>query len=237
MTERIIADKGLVVRHEIIELIEHWTIAISGLVLILTGLFELPIAKRYYITEIPGLGWSGDFFLSLELHYIAAAFFVTAALFHVIYHSMLGHKGILPQKGDMRESMLVIKSFFSKVEEPPFKKYLPEQRLAYVGMAAIIAMLIITGLVKTYKNVFDPQINETLLLVSTWGHNIFFALFVLAFVAHMVAIIIKPNRPMVRGIFTAKVRLDYARARHPLWIEEIEVSADSKTGEKKIEDT
>ena len=49
----------------------------------------------------------------------------------------------------------------------------------------------------------------------------FFVLFVLAFVAHMAAIAIKPNRPLVRSIFTGHVRLDYARSRHPLWIEEM----------------
>jgi len=34
----------------------------------------------------------------------------------------------------------------------------------------------------------------------------------------MAAIALRPNWPMVRGIFTGRVRLDYARHRHPLWI-------------------
>jgi hypothetical protein len=38
----------------------------------------------------------------------------------------------------------------------------------------------------------------------------------------MAAIALKPNWPMVRGIFTGKVRLDYARHRHSLWLNEIE---------------
>jgi cytochrome b subunit of formate dehydrogenase len=57
MSDRIVEDKGLVVRHSIIELIEHWTVALSGIILIVTGLFEMPIAKRYYINELPGLAW------------------------------------------------------------------------------------------------------------------------------------------------------------------------------------
>ena len=101
-------------------------------------------------------------------------------------------------------------------------KYLPEQRLAYVGMAFIILMLIISGLVKTYKNIYAPDMSLTVVLWATWIHNIFFILFFLAFLAHMAAILLRPNWPMVRGIFTGKVRLDYARHRHSLWLADIE---------------
>jgi hypothetical protein len=85
-------------------------------------------------------------------------------------------------------------------------------------MAAIIAVLILSGLVKTCKNIYIPDLSHTLVLWATWLHNIFFVLFVLAFVAHIGAILLKPNRPLARGIFTGSVRLDYARRRHPLWI-------------------
>ncbi|MGC9323633.1 MAG: cytochrome b/b6 domain-containing protein [Desulfomonilia bacterium] len=222
MSDRILHDKGLVRRHSMIVLIEHWAIAISGLLLVLTGIFELPIAKRYYITDIPGLAWSGDFIYSLKIHYAASIVFIAACLFHVFYHGLLGHKAMLPKKGDIRQSIQVIKSFLGKAEEPPFHKYLPEQRLAYAGMVVIIAGLIISGLIKTYKNIYAPDMSLGILLWATWVHNIFFILFVLAFFAHMAAIIIKPNRPMVRSIFTRNIRFDYARHRHPLWIAELE---------------
>jgi hypothetical protein len=50
---------------------------------------------------------------------------------------------------------------------------------------------------------------------STWLHNIFFILFILAFAGHSGAIILKPNRPMVRGIFTGTVRLGPCKALAP----------------------
>ncbi|MBN2254711.1 MAG: cytochrome b/b6 domain-containing protein [Deltaproteobacteria bacterium] len=221
MSDRILEDEGLVVRHSALELFEHWSIAFSGIILILTGIFEMPIARRYYINELPGFAWSADFIISLKIHYIASVVFVAAALFHVVYHGILGHRGMIPRKGDVRQSIEVIKTFFGKGEEPPFHKYLPEQRLAYAGMAVIIGVLIVSGLMKTYKNLINPQMSEGLTLFATWAHNIFFVLFVFAFVGHMAAIILKPNWPMVRGIFTGRVRLDYAKHRHPFWIEEI----------------
>jgi cytochrome b subunit of formate dehydrogenase len=220
MSQQILEEKNRLIRHGALELAEHWTIAISGLVLLLSGLFELPIAARYGITSIPGLAWSGDFIVSIYVHYAASVVFIAASLFHLFYHGLAGERDLLPRRGDLKTSIAVIKTFFGKGEEPPFDKYLPEQRLAYLGMAVIIAGLILSGLVKTYKNVYAPDMSYTLVLWATWLHNIFFVLFVLAFVAHIGAILLKPNRPLARGIFTGKVRLDYARHRHPLWMAE-----------------
>ena len=101
-------------------------------------------------------------------------------------------------------------------------KYLPEQRLAYAGMAWIIILLIVSGLIKTYKNLYAPDLSLAIVLTATLIHNIGFVLFFLAFLAHMAAILLRPNWPMVRGIFTGKVRLDYARHRHALWIADLE---------------
>jgi cytochrome b subunit of formate dehydrogenase len=231
MRDGILKDRGLVIRHSRIELIEHWAIALSGLLLLVTGIFELPMANRYYITSVPGLAWSGDFIKSLTIHYAASVVFIAAALFHLVYHGILGERGMIPRRGDLRSSIEVMKSFFGKGQEPPFHKYLPEQRLAYAGMAVIIAMLILSGLVKTYKNIYAPDMSLTLVLWATWIHNVFFVLFILAFVAHIGALLLKPNRPMIRGIFTGTVALGYARRRHPLWLKELEPAGEDAAGQ------
>jgi cytochrome b subunit of formate dehydrogenase len=131
-------------------------------------------------------------------------------------------KDFFPRKGDIAVSVTVIKSLFCFGKEPPMPKYLPEKRLAYVGMAFIIAMLIISGLIKTYKNIYAPDMSLPIVLWATWIHNIFFIIFFLSFLAHMAAIALRPNWPMVRGIFTGNVHLNYARHRHSLWLAEIE---------------
>ncbi len=222
MSDRIIEERGSVKRHGMIELIEHWAIALSGVILVLTGMFQLPVAKRYFITDLPGMGWAGDFTLTLQLHYGASVVFIAAALFHVVYHGFLRHTGMIPRRGDVTASAEVIKSFLGKGEEPPFHKYLPEQRLAYIGMVVIIAALIISGLIKVYKNIYAPDMSYAVVWGATMVHNVSFMLFVLAVIAHIAALIIKPNRPMLRGIFTGTVSLVYAKRRHPLWIAEID---------------
>jgi Fe-S-cluster-containing dehydrogenase component len=42
----------------------------------LTGMAQMPIFKRYYIADIPGLGWLDDFYLVNALHYALAAVFL-----------------------------------------------------------------------------------------------------------------------------------------------------------------
>jgi hypothetical protein len=69
----------------------------------------------------------------------------------------------------------------------------------------------------------------TLVLWATWAHNLFFVLFVLAFLAHMTAILIRPNRPMIRAKLTGWIRRDYAEHRHPLWVAEM-LEAQEKEG-------
>jgi len=44
--------------------------------LALTGFAQMPIMKRYYIADLPGLGWLADFFTTSRLHYAAAAAFL-----------------------------------------------------------------------------------------------------------------------------------------------------------------
>ena len=33
----------------------------------------MPLWKRYYIADIPGLGWSGNFYANVNVHYISGA--------------------------------------------------------------------------------------------------------------------------------------------------------------------
>lgn len=41
--------------------------------LALTGAAQMPIFKRYYVADVPGLGWLDDFHLTHVLHYALAA--------------------------------------------------------------------------------------------------------------------------------------------------------------------
>jgi cytochrome b subunit of formate dehydrogenase len=142
-------------------------------------------------------------------------------IFHALYHGWLGHRGLLPRKGDFRDSAKTILSMFGFGEEPKADKYLPEQRLAYVYLAGIGLILVITGIFKVLKNLpgvyFSPWFITAVTLIHTFA-TIFFLLGILA---HVAALVFKVNRPMVKPIFTGKMDLEYARNRHPIWYERL----------------
>jgi len=231
MQEGIIKEKGIVLRHSPVELAEHWLLAISGLLLIFSGFGELPMYKRYMVTEIPGLGWAGDFFINLKIHYLAGIVFVSIMVFHALYHGWLRHQGLIPRKGDVRASLITVLSMFGFGEEPKSDKYLPEQRLAYAYLGGVGLILVLTGLVKVIKNLpgvyFSPSLITGMTLIHTFA-TIFFLLGVLA---HLAALIFKVNRPLVKSIFTGKVDLEYAQDRHTIWYD----GMTKNKGEVKVE--
>lgn len=51
--------------------------------LALTGFGQMPIFKRYYIADIPGLGWLARFYVTHYLHYLAAALLFALAAYMI----------------------------------------------------------------------------------------------------------------------------------------------------------
>src|SRR5690606_15773098 len=51
--------------------LHRFFVATVGL-LALTGFAQMPIFKRYYIADLPGLGWLSQYFLTHYLHYLGA---------------------------------------------------------------------------------------------------------------------------------------------------------------------
>ncbi len=43
------------------------------IVMAFTGFGQMPLFDRYYVSAIPGLGWSADFYVTHAIHYIGAA--------------------------------------------------------------------------------------------------------------------------------------------------------------------
>jgi copper ion binding protein len=233
MQERIIKDREIVLRHSPIELGEHWLLAISGLLLIFSGFGELPMYKRYMVTEILGLGWAGDFFINLKIHYLAGIVFVSIMVFHALYHGWLGHQGLIPGKGDVRASLITILSMFGFGKEPKSDKYLPEQKLAYAYLGGVGLILVLTGVVKVIKNLPGVYVSPSLITWMTLIHTFATIFFLLGVLAHLAALVFKVNRPLVKSIFTGEVNLGYVQDRHTIWYDEM--TKNKGEGEVKVE--
>ena len=206
-----------VLRHTPTERALHWIAAVSGILLLFSGFGEMPMYKRYFVTEIPGMSWSGDYGIQLIIHYIAGAVFTGVALFHGVYHWRKREFAILPQRGDMKESAQILWAILRGKPEPAHGKFLAEQRLAYVAIAGVSFLLIVTGLIKTYKNTGAVVLDPLFLNIVTYTHTLSTMLFLLLFLAHLGAFIIKANRPLLWSMFSGHIDRKYAEERHGHW--------------------
>jgi formate dehydrogenase gamma subunit len=216
--------------------IVHALTAISIFALFFTGLGQMPVYKRYMLTEVPGFAWTGDYTITLWWHYFFGVILIAVGVYHVTYHFMRKEFDIVPKKGDLKDSWLVIKAMFTGKEEPPSEKYLPEQRLGYAFIAFWIAVMVITGLIKTIKNVNGFDFSHGVLFWSAQLHNLGFFMLILGVFGHLAAFLFKPNRQLLPGMLWGKVSACYVKFRHPLWKEgkqEAEKIIQKLGGEKK----
>ena len=204
-------------RHSGVVMANHWLAAISGLILLFSGFGQLPMYKRYNVIKIPGMEWSANYDITLVLHLIAAIVFGAAVVFHIVYHVRRKEFAAVPKKGDVKESAQIIKAMVTGSEEPPQGKFLAEQRLAYAAIGAVSLVLLLTGLVKIYKNFGDVTLSPLLNEINTLVHTGAGMMFLLLFFAHLGAFVIKANWPLFPSMFTGKINKEYADHRHSLW--------------------
>ena len=204
-------------RHSLTVRLSHWFIALSGIVLLFSGFGQLPMYKRYNLVKVPGFQWSGNFEITLNLHYIAAIFFGGAILFHMVYHFRRKEFGILPKKGDIKESVTGLKAMFGMAQEPEHGKFQAKQRVIYAIMGSTSLVLLGTGLIKSYKNLGNIVLDPTFLQIMTLAHTFFGMLFMALFLAHVAALLLKNHRPLIPSMFTGNISKEYADHHHPKW--------------------
>ena len=59
----------------------RWIYLMTTFSLVLTGFGQMPIFKRYYIADIPGLGWLAEFFVTHYIHYLGAVVVLALAAY------------------------------------------------------------------------------------------------------------------------------------------------------------
>lgn len=207
-----------IIRHALTVRVSHWLIALSGLLLTFSGIGFMPLYGRFYINDIPGMRWVSNFQVQLDLHYFSAAVFLTACLFHLLYHWRRREFALVPRKGDLRESWQIIKAMLSKRQEPPHDKFLAEQRVAYAVFVVTIMVLMGSGYFLAAKNSLllfvDPQLLQAIILT----HHLFTYLFMLQVAMHLAAFLLKDNRPLLPTMFHGRVAHEYVLKRHKKWL-------------------
>ncbi len=57
-----------------------------------TGFGQMPIFKRYYISDIPGMAWSADFYATHFLHYLGATVLLGLFAYFILDYILTGRK-------------------------------------------------------------------------------------------------------------------------------------------------
>ena len=80
---------------------------ITVALLTLTGFGQMPIFKRYYIADIPGLGWLAQFYVTHYIHYLAAIFILALVAYLIMDYLILQKKHLrLTASGYVRGAIL-----------------------------------------------------------------------------------------------------------------------------------
>ena len=75
--------------------------------LVLTGFGQMPVFKRYYIADIPGLGWLGQFFVTHYMHYLFAILLLGITAFIITGYFLTNRKKIkITPSGYIRGAVL-----------------------------------------------------------------------------------------------------------------------------------
>jgi hypothetical protein len=130
---------------------------ITVFLLTLTGFGQMPIFKRYYIADIPGLGWLAQFYVTHYIHYLAAIVILAMVAYIIIDYLILQRKHLrLTASGYVRGAilagillsglLLVIRNLAGSRLDPRFIIFLD---LAHLGL--VITFLIIAGYCLIFK--------------------------------------------------------------------------------------
>jgi putative Mn2+ efflux pump MntP len=124
---------------------------LTVLLLTLTGFGQMPIFKRYYIADIPGLGWLAQFYVTHYIHYLAAILILALVAYMIIDYLILQKKHMrLTASGYVRGAILagifvsgiflVIRNLVGSRFEPGFIIFLD---LTHLGL--VMAFLMVAG--------------------------------------------------------------------------------------------
>ena len=124
----------------------------SAIMLAFTRFGQMPLYKRYYIADIPGMAWSADFYITHLLHYIFSILLFGIAGYVVFNYLLTGRRRVaLTTSGYVRSvivaglmvsGLLLVTYNFSNVSLPMWAA----ATLLFTHMGFAMA-LIMTGLV------------------------------------------------------------------------------------------
>lgn len=117
--------------------------------LAVSGLAQMPIFKRYYVADIPGLGWLADFYFTHKMHYVLAALLLALlAQVLVLWFTRWRHVLRMTPGGVVRAGLLagiVLTGIMRMVKNQPGMSFSPELTMVvdwtHLGLVLLLGMV------------------------------------------------------------------------------------------------
>lgn len=187
------------------EILNHWILALSCILLIVTGyafLFKLEAIGSVF----------GGFNTMKTVHNWAGVIFSVSLLYSMIHYLA----DSLHYDADDRQWFKVGGGYLSKsVKVPPMGKYNPGQKLYYLAILVSGIVIALSGF-----GIWLLKENTTVMLLSQLVHNVAFIVFIIVVPVHIyLSTLANPGtfQIMVNG----KVPLNLAKKRYPKWIKAV----------------
>ena len=184
------------------EILNHWVLAVSCILLIISGYGFL------FQTEAIG-SLFGGFNTMKTVHNWVGVVFILSLLFSMRHY----FKDALEYDEDDRQWFKVAGGYLShKVKVPPMGKYNPGQKLYYLAILGAGIAIALSGFA-----IWLVQGNQTLILISHLVHNVAFCIFIIAVPVHIyLSTLANPGtfQIMVNGTLP----LEVAKKRYPKWM-------------------
>lgn len=118
---------------------------LSILSLVFSGLGQMPLYKRYAISDLPGMAWTADFFAQHVLHYLGASLFLFLTLmWAAMYVRRFARHFALTLWGWLRViavAGIIGSGFFRALKNLPGWSFSPEATM-YIGWSHLAAAML-----------------------------------------------------------------------------------------------
>ncbi len=124
--------------------------------------------------------------------------------------------GINIPKGIRKAIAEIFVAFGIKPNKQIDKFLPPEKAFSYVPWAIIIGVIVVTGLVKSFRYLYP--IPAPFVAMMSVLHDFFSGVSVAMLAIHLSAVLLVPrNWTLLKSMFTTRVPIEYVQARHPIW--------------------
>ena len=216
------------VRFKAVEIVEHWLLLITFVVLGLTGLLQM-FARAPFVAWTINTIFSGIDNLN-TIHQVAAIAFGGVCLFHfvrilTIWFVKREPGAMLPRRGDGSDLLNMVKFNLGRVKERPlFDRFTIEEKLGYWALVIFALIMLLTGVILWVPTIVTQFVPTSVIQVARSIHGLTAILAVVGVLTwHLYFTVFKDRNS---SIFTGLMSEQVMKKDHPLEYEHIMAARD-----------